>query len=376
MAGPDAAQAGHALPGYYYHDAAVFAEDMAWLAGRWVFAAHGSELPGIGDRVVARLGRDEAIIVRDQAGAARAFANVCRHRGARLCDGAGTGRMLLCPYHGWRYGLDGRLMAAAAMPDGFAAEAHGLVPLALAERDGLIFVSFGAAPPAIGPGLDALARLSGPYGWAGAKVAARAEYSLAANWKLLLENYHECYHCGPAHPEFSAVHALARPDGRTLTGDDREHWPAVADGVEMYRVMRSALLAGCASGSRDGGLVAPRMAGNVADGVCLFAELGALSAFLAYADHGVIYRFRPVAPEASVMDVTWLVRGDAKAGRDYDEARLTWLWRVTSEADKAIIERNQRGVADRNYRPGPYSAMEPATAQFTARYLAERAAGG
>ena len=137
--------------------------------------------------------------------------------------------------------------------------------------------------------------------------------------------------------------------------------------------MRSALRPGCRSGSRDGLPVAPAMA-DADDGSCLFAELGFLSAFLAYADYGVMYGFEPIGPEATVMRVTWLTRGDAVAGRDYDEAALTWLWRVTSEADRAIIERNQRGVADRHYRPGPYSTMEPATAQFTARYLGERAA--
>ena len=163
---PAALPAGLSLPGHYYTDTAIFADDLAWLAGRWLCVGHGSEWDGVGARRVARLGRDEAVIVRGDDGALRAFANVCRHRGSRLCDEAGSGeagsgRMLLCPYHGWRYGLDGRLVAAPAMPAGFAPAAHGLTRLNLAEQDGLIFLSFGDDPPAIGPGLAALGAMTG-----------------------------------------------------------------------------------------------------------------------------------------------------------------------------------------------------------------------
>ena len=98
-----------------------------------------------------------------------------------------------------------------------------------------------------------------------------------------------------------------------------------------------------------------------------------LSAFLAYADHGVIYRFIPRATLDSEMEVIWLVRGDAEEGRDYDVEALTWLWDVTSLADKRIIEMNQAGVRSRTYRPGPYSLMEPGTRAYTDRYLSELA---
>jgi Rieske 2Fe-2S family protein len=106
---------------------------------------------------------------------------------------------------------------------------------------------------------------------------------------------------------------------------------------------------------------------------CVFAELGFLSAFLAYADYGVIYRFIPREALRTEMEVIWLVRGDAEAGRDFDPAALTWLWDVTSAADKTIIENNQAGVLSRAYRPGPFSKMEAATRQYVERYVAELA---
>jgi Rieske 2Fe-2S family protein len=105
----------------------------------------------------------------------------------------------------------------------------------------------------------------------------------------------------------------------------------------------------------------------------VFGELGFLSAFLAYADHGVIYRFIPRAALETEMEVTWLVSGGSEADKDYDLARLTWLWEVTSRADKRIIERNQAGVASRAYEPGPFSLMEPGTRAYVERYVAELA---
>jgi len=99
--------------------------------------------------------------------------------------------------------------------------------------------------------------------------------------------------------------------------------------------------------------------------------LGFLSAFLAYPDHGLIYRFIPREVLRTEMEVIWLVRGDAEEGQDYDPQALTWLWDVTSLADKAIIERNQQGVLSRAYRPGPFSLMEPGARQYVERYVGE-----
>ena len=361
---------GYALPQGFYNRPDVFGRDMDLLRSRWSCAGHVSELAAAGDYLVAELALESAIVVRGQDGAVRALANVCRHRGSRVCTKPrGHAGALTCPYHAWTYHLDGRLRSAREMPDGFDPAAHGLLALPIAIIGGLVFVSFAEHPPSLAAAAPALDRLAAAYGWAEAKVAARRTYTVAANWKLAMENYHECYHCGPAHPELSDLHALARPGGRRIGGQDVESWPAAPDGAEVFRVMHSALSDGAQTGSRDGRLVAPVMG---PDG-CVFAELGFLSAFLAYPDHGVVYRFIPRAMLQTEMEVLWLVRGDAEAGRDYNPEALTWLWDVTSLADKTIIERNQAGVLDRAYRPGPFSLMEPGTRQYVERYLSEMA---
>jgi Rieske 2Fe-2S family protein len=367
--------AGHALPQAFYVRDDIFTRDMDLLLGGWTCLGHESEIAAPGDWITGGFGAESAIVVRGDDGVVRALANVCRHRGSRVCvETHGAAALFTCPYHAWSYHLDGRLRAAREMPEGFDPSQYGLKPLPLAIVGGLLFVSFGDAPPSLEDAAPALEAMTGTFGWARANVAARRIYSVAANWKLVLENYHECYHCGPAHPEFTVLHTLARPKARKLhPEDDYEAWGPVSDGRAVARVMRSDLAEGALTGSRDGALVAPLMA-READGSCVFAELGYLSAFLAYADHGLIYRFIPRSVLETEMEVIWLVAEDAREGADYDPEQLTWLWDITSLADKRIIERNQAGVLSRFYSPGPFSMMEPGTSQLVERYLADLAA--
>jgi Rieske 2Fe-2S family protein len=375
---------GRGLDQAFYVRDDIFARDMDLVLAGWTCLGHESEIAAPGDWITAGLGAESAIVVRGQDGVIRALANVCRHRGSRVCVGKGGSAVVLaCPYHGWTYHLDGRLRAAREMPEGFEPGEYGLRPLPLTIVGGLLFVGFGGAPPSLADAASALAAMTDAYGWGRAKVAARRSYAVAANWKLVMENYHECYHCGPAHPEFSVLHTLARPKARKLRiavesaeGEvggvpDFETWGPETYDREVARVMRSALVEGALTGSRCGQPVAPLM--GPADGACVFAEIGYLSAFLAYADHGIVYRFIPRGALATEMEVIWLVDGAARQGEDYDLEALTWLWDVTSLADKKIIERNQAGVLSRFYAPGPFSLMEPGTRQFVDRYLADLA---
>jgi Rieske 2Fe-2S family protein len=219
-------------------------------------------------------------------------------------------------------------------------------------------------------------------------VAHRATYPVNANWKLAVENYMECYHCGPAHAEYSRFHLYARPAALNREADERvrqrartlglaleelDRWGLNArPGQEAADSVRSALADGAVSGSEDGRPLAPLM-GQFPDydGGVTFFDVGLTSSFLAYPDHGLVYRFSPRTVHSTDMEVIWLVRDDARAGVDYDLERLTWLWKVTSVADKRIIELNQQGINSRFYEPGPYSPMEQHTRRFVEWVLAE-----
>ena len=365
---------GHALNRAFYLDETIFEHDLDLLLERWTWAGHVSELAQIGAWFTVELGAESAIVARGHDGELRAMANVCRHRGSRVrLEPRGVATTFTCPYHAWSYRLDGSLRAAREMPPGFDTASSGLKPLPLVVIGGLIFISFAGSPPALNDAVPALEAMCTRYGWPSAKIAVRRRYEVAANWKLAAENYHECYHCHPAHPEFAVLHDLARPGERGLDHpDDFEAWSADPDGAEVARVMRSTLVGASLTGSRDGALIAPVMnTAPEAAGACVFAEVGFLSAFLAYQDHGLIYRFNPRAKMKTELDVLWLVAGEAREGIDYDVEQLTWLWDLTSLADKRIIEGNQAGVSSRAYEPGPFSLMEPGTQAYVDRYLGE-----
>ena len=387
---------GHCLPRAFYTDPQIFERDLErMLLRHWFCAGHASSLPAPGDFFLVDLGPESVILCRDRDGAIHALLNVCRHRGSRVCvarSGSAVGGGFTCPYHAWSYGLDGRLRAARGMPDSFRREDAGLKSLRVQVLEGLVFVSFAADPPALDDAARALAAAAGTHGWARARVAHRASFEIRANWKLAVENYMECYHCQPSHAEFARRHAYARPAAQRAEiehaararsaalgisiADVDGYGLAARPGQESIAVLRSALLEGHLTASPDGRPVAPLMGEfRDYDGSSTYFDVGPISDFLAYADHGLVYRFIPRSVDRTEMEVLWLVHEDAVEGRDYDLARLTWLWQVTSVEDKQIIERNQEGVNSRYYEPGPYSLQERYAGHFVDWYLTDIGAG-
>jgi len=386
---------GHALEREFYTEPQIFELDMQRVLLRhWFCAGHVGSVSRPGDFLVVDLGPESVIIVRTQQGEIKALLNVCRHRGSRICtarSGRAAAGRLTCPYHAWSYDLDGRLLVAQQMPESFERASRGLKSLAVRVVEGLIFTTFAERPLDFAPAEEALSRTARVHGWAKAKVAHRIVYSIKANWKLAIENYMECYHCKPAHPEYSKRHVYARPakQGEQLEQAGRRRAEALGifiedvdqyacaakPGCEPVSVFRSALYEGVDSATPDSRPVA-RLMGDFTgyDGNSTYFDIGPLSDFLAYADHGVIYRFVPRAAQHTEMEVIWLVHEDAVEGKDYDVDRLTWLWNVTSVEDKKIIELNQEGVNSRFFEPGPYSLQEPYARRFVDWYLRELAA--
>ena len=383
---------GHALPREFYTEAAIFECDMqSMLLKHWFCAGHASSIARPGDYLVVDLGEESVIVVRTPAGEVRALLNVCRHRGSRLCTGrAGkaAAARLTCPYHAWTYDLDGNLLAARLMPESFRRSEMGLKTLPVRVIEGLIFTTFAEQPLDFAAAEETLTRSAGVYGWARAKVAHREMYSITANWKLAVENYMECYHCQPAHPEYAKRHVYARPPemnveveraGRRraeilgiVVPDVDGYGCAAGAGQESISIFRSALYEGQLSATDDGRALGKLMGSfSASDGNSTYFDIGPLSDFLAYPDHGVIYRFIPRAVDRTEMEVLWLVDEAAVEGTDYDVERLTWLWKTTSAEDKKIVEMNQAGVNSRFFEPGPYSLQETYADRFVCWYLQE-----
>ena len=370
---------GYSLEQRFYTDPAIFELELERIITRnWILAGHQSELPEPGDFKVLSVANESAIIVRGSDRILKGFANVCRHRGSLVClETKGSTRKFMCPYHGWMYDIDGKLTAARNMPDDFDKSEYGLKAVSVDTVHGLMFVCFTDKPPSLEGAKKDLAEPMAVFDFENLKVAAHKSYDIPANWKLSIENYQECYHCATAHPEYARMHTLM------LDGEKRERLQGemlgkmkycglpdlcvdyldtkARPGEIGYGYSRTALFDGYVTGSEDGKALAPLLGGlSDYDGGASDFSFGAFSFLLAYSDHVVAYVFTPADMDNSRCDIYWLVRDDAEAGKDYDVDRLTWLWDVTTQADKSIIANNSKGVHSRYYEPGPFSGMERA----------------
>jgi len=394
MVKAEQARPDYAIDSYFYRSHLVYEKELENLVFRsWLYAGHVSEVPNPGDYLLFDIGEDSVIIVRDKAGEVQALMNVCRHRGARVCEAqSGNRKTFVCPYHGWVYNTDGSLKAAREMEAraDFDVTDYGLKKARILVYMGLIFINCDPhAADFLGP-LSNLAQPLGAYDLEHAKVAHKHTYKVDANWKLVLENYLECYHCATSHRAYARMHTLKDPDAK-VSGivqamlDRTEQVTGVEGmGKEFYGIyMNAAGFGACAytsryglfdgylTGSEDGQPVAPLM-GKIQgyDGGAGDFQMGPLSFMLNYPDHCVLYRFIPRGLTCTDMEVVWFVNGDAKEGVDYDRDRLTWLWHNTTLEDEFIISRNSEGVNSRFFEPGPYHPEFEATLQeFICWYL-------
>jgi Rieske 2Fe-2S family protein len=385
-------RAGHALPRAFYTDPDLFALDMHhFVTAHWHCVGHTSMLPAAGDFFTAELAGESFILVRGEDGQVRALLNVCRHRGSRLCDqaqGHASQGRFVCPYHAWTYDTAGLLQAARLSEPGFRTGDFPLKQARVHVEEGMIFITLAREPLGLAHVQEAFAVSAKVYGWQDAKVAARKTYQIQANWKLVEENYQECYHCGPAHQEYSKRHTYARSEAQREAADaamrardetlgiglrDTDFYFRKANaGQESADSIRSALVEGMVSGSRDGQGLAPLMGdfkGRGYDGGFSFIDVGPTSNFVAYPDHTLLYRTIPQSVDRTAFELIWLVDGAAREGVDYQVDALTWLWDHTSQEDRHIIETNQQGVNSVFFEPGPYNPMEIYARQYTEWYL-------
>jgi glycine betaine catabolism A len=191
-------RAGHTLPQALYTNHAAFDFDMSAIyATSWLMIGMECELPNTGSYLSLMIGAWPVIITRDKNSVIRAFHNSCRHRGSMICAvGSGTSPKLVCPYHRWTYSIDGSLFAAGRMPDEFDKSIHGLKPVALKNVEGALFICLADAPPSFDEFGDKLAAYAAPHRLKDAKLAHQSVLVEHANWKLVMENARECYHCG------------------------------------------------------------------------------------------------------------------------------------------------------------------------------------
>lgn len=394
---PDVARkAGQTLPAPYYLAEDSFALDMDLLFGRhWICVGVEADVPQNGDRVVLEIGACSVIIVRSRDGVIRALANVCLHRGSRVCDsGKGHGSRLVCPYHQWTYGLDGQLLFARHMGKDFATEGIGLRNLPLRTIGGLLFLCLADDPP---DDFDDMAHavepLLEPFDLAHAKIAHEEDLIEDGNWKLTIENNRECYHCEGSHPELGASFIAADffdyPPGESPfkepVGREAQlaHWESlglVNGPVERmhgcstpFRAERLVIAGAGESQTLSTEVASARPLGRIDErrlGDVHFWTFSSWHHFMG--DHAVSIFVVPLSPGKTLVRTKWLVAANAVEGVDYDRENLVAVWRATNKQDAALVARTHAGVADPNFRPGPYSQHAEKYVNFFVTWYLER----
>jgi len=380
-------QPGHALEQGFYRNTDIYERDIERIFLKsWLYVGHHSQVPETGDFLVFHIAGESIIIVRSADNQINALINVCRHRGSRVCiEEQGSASRFVCPYHAWTYDLEGNLKGAPQVMDIIDVGKYSLRRVQLENFHGMLFINFDESAD-FEPIAADLDESLAPYDIANTKVVHRQNYPIKSNWKLAVENFCECYHCIPAHPEFAVGHGGARPKHKVA--DLKKEVIGRAEACGLSSKMSSAswdssqpigmdryferypLLKGQVTGSPDGKPVAPLL-GTIKDydGGATDTQVGPVSYGLLYCDHVILYRFTPTAIDATDCEATWLVRDSAVEGKDYKLDDLIWLWDVTTIEDKRIIQDNQRGVNSRFFVPGPFTPMEHFTHEFTKWYL-------
>ena len=375
----------------FYKDESIFdLEKNHIFYDSWIFIGHESQIPNKGDYFVYKLLDEEIIVLRNKENEVKAFFNVCRHRGSRIClEESGNTSRFSCPYHSWTYNLDGKLLAAKSLREGIDKSTLGLHRCNIASVSGMLLINLSDNPQSLANLQSDLKEPFEMFGFEDLKVAAHKNYPIASNWKLAVENYQECYHCAPAHPEYSLSHSLKIEDEpgfdeaqekmmENLESCGLKEFEVNKDfsnkdpNQEQYAYSRYALFDGYMTGSKDGKPLAPLL-GDIKEfnQGCSDFNIGPVSYFLAYCDHIVGYIFTPVSQNQCQCDIYWLVNKDAEEGKDYDKDKLMWLWDVTTYADETIIVNNQKGVNSIKYKSGPYTDKEQSTRRFIKWYLSE-----
>jgi glycine betaine catabolism A len=391
---------GHSLEAPFYSSDDIFAADVEHVFGRhWIFAAVEPQFPEPGDFVTVEIARRSVLLVRDDDRQVRAFHNVCRHRGTRLCASQhGAVGNLVCPYHQWTYDLQGTLIHADHMPVDFDRSRHGLKPVHVKTLAGLVFICLADEPPGDMAQMEReMAPYLAPHRLAEAKVAAQVDIVEQGNWKLTMENNRECYHCVANHPELTvSLYEYGfgyRPSAQNAEGIQRfkdimaashTRWEAMGlpsreiDTLDSrttgFRTQRLPLDRAGRSQTLDAELACRRLLGDLQEpalgGLSFWTQPNSWHHFMS--DHVVSFAVLPISAERTLVRTTWCVHRDAVEGVDYDVKDLTAVWNATNDQDRRLVEESQLGIAGGAYEPGPYSPYTEELVEKFCRWYVQR----
>jgi glycine betaine catabolism A len=372
----NAEQLERTLPTSWYRNPDIFQIEKERIFCReWLAVCREEELPKPGDHRLLDLLGESVLLVRNREGHLRAFYNVCRHRGSRLCRAAGepvapgrvalpggmtAGRLIVCPYHQWSYDLNGALVAAPhlGVGSGFDKQKFHLHPVSVETWGGFVFLHLTPADAApFASQLAGIPERLQRYPLANLRIGATRRYEVAANWKILCENYNECYHCGGVHPELCTV----VPSFREAGGADLDWTRGVPHREGAYTFTHS----GTTERRAFPGL-------NEDEQVRHKGELVYPNMFLSVAcDHVAAFILQPRSAERTDITCHFLFETHEIDKPGFDPTDAVEFWDLINRQDWTVCETVQEGIRARVHTHGYYAPMEDWNLDIR-RYVTDR----
>jgi Rieske 2Fe-2S family protein len=352
------------LPQQYFVSPEVFAREQEKIFSRqWVCAGHQSEIAKAGDYFVREVAGESLIILRDKGGKLRGFYNVCRHRGTRLREDRAAQAcrhvtVIQCPYHAWTYGLDGRLIGAPHMDEvqGFNKADYPLHAVNLALWEGFIFVNLARASAPLEKWFAPLTGKFAHWNLAKLRSAKRTEYDVRANWKLIFENYSECYHCPGVHPMLSKVSPYDSSENDLCEGPFLGWFMSITKGAGLTMSGKACALPVGDMRSEDHARV-------------FYYSIFPNMLLSLHPEYVMVHQLCPKSPERTLILCDWFFHPEAFDRDDFHPSDAIEFWDMTNKHDWHVCELSQQGIASRTYQPGPYSPRESIPAAWDREYL-------
>jgi len=351
------------LPQKYFVSPDVFTKEQAEIFSKeWLLVGHQSQIPDAGDYIVQRVNHESLFVIRDRGAKIHGFFNVCRHRGSRLIeDNCGNRAAIQCPYHAWIYGLDGRLIGAPHMDEvpGFEKADYPLHEVNLGIWEGFIFVNLRDASAERGDySLEHwFAPLSGKFSHWNMSIlqpAKRIEYDVRANWKLMFENYSECYHCPGVHPQLQKVSPY------DSAKNDLREGPFLG-GFMKINPGKSLTMSGNACAAFVGKIENLQQV--------FYYSIFPNMLLSLHPEYVMVHQLWPQSPERTLIVCDWFFHPEAFKRSNFNPEDAVEFWDMVNRQDWHVCELSQQGISSRAYDPGPYSARESIPAAWDEYYL-------
>ncbi len=342
------------LPGKYYHSREIYQEEVEKIFYKfWIYACRAEEIENVGDYKLIQVEDESIILTRDKEGKIRALFNVCSHRGTQLCtepSGNFNSGSIQCPYHAWTYNLAGDLIAAPLMKEGdrFNKKACSLPQASVYNWEGFVFINLDENPVPFEEHMEALMGKFSDWKMAELRIAHHIRYDLNCNWKLILQNYQECYHCPGVHPllsEWTPVQSAQH---------DAEKGAVIGGFMDLTKERGSMTM--------DGEAAAPPVCDVSGDDLQRIYYYSIFPNLLLtpHPDFVLFHHITPEGPGKIINDCYWLFRPEVIADPKAKERIKSAVdfWDLTNRQDWQVCEQMQIGTKSKRFTRGYYSGRE------------------